>query len=270
MAGTASQGTPTGSVSRVAPRGRRHELLSLWGLRFSTEWTRLTWAAGWSPTGRMILALNCSQWHVPPPAPMLGWDVESRCWRGAPGAAQLFPPHQWFWRLVLSALFWSSCCVESLLWGFCFVVGAGVGASRGVPAFKRARGLPPGGPEDRPSLQKWTSLLDYRSEPVNSVLPSKTHQVDQQMLLWTFGPDNLTLKIFHLVVNLIFSPQERQGLSSQRCQTPRISRALLPRRVQWNSPMETFPSQDRTRLGKMARFTNTHMCKLLYSRVQKF
>ena len=30
----------------------------------------------------------------------------------------------------------------------------------GVPAFKRAWGQPPGGPEDRPSLQKWTSLLD--------------------------------------------------------------------------------------------------------------
>ena len=25
------------------------------GLRFSTEWTRLTWAAGWSPTGQMVL-----------------------------------------------------------------------------------------------------------------------------------------------------------------------------------------------------------------------
>ena len=55
-------GSVAGSVGRFAPRGRRHELLSLWGLRFSTEWTRLTWAAGWSPTG---VAWTCNQWHVP-------------------------------------------------------------------------------------------------------------------------------------------------------------------------------------------------------------
>ena len=36
-----------------------------------------------------------------------------------------------------------------------------VGASWGVPAFKRARGRLPSGPEDRPRLhKKWTSLLD--------------------------------------------------------------------------------------------------------------
>ena len=125
---------------------------------------------------RMSLALNCNQWHVPATTSVLGWDVESRCWRGPPGAAQLFPSCQWFWRLVLSALFWPSCCVESQLWGRCFVVGAGVGASRGVPAFKRAWGRPPGGPEDRPSLQKWTSLLDYQNGPASSTT---------EMNLWT-------------------------------------------------------------------------------------
>ena len=135
---TWTAGTPTaytanvsvaGSFGHVVPRGRRHELLLLWGLRFFTEWTRLTWAAGWSPTGWMSLALNCNQWHVPAPTPLLGWDVESRCWHGAPGTAQLFPPRQWFWRLVLYTLLWPSCCIESLLWGRCFVLGAGVGAS---------------------------------------------------------------------------------------------------------------------------------------------
>ena len=56
----------------------------------------------------------------------------------------------------------------------------------------------------------------------------------------------------------------QQGLSNHRCQTPRISRAFLPRRVQWNSLMESFPTQGRTRLGRKARFTNTHRCKLLH------
>ena len=125
---------------------------------------------------RMVLALNCNQWHVQAPTPLLGWDVESRCWRGAPWAAQLFSPRQWFWRLVLSALFWPSCCVGSLLWGRCFVVGAGVGASRGVQALKRAWGRPPGGPEDRRSLQKWTNRLDYQNGPASSTT---------EMNLWT-------------------------------------------------------------------------------------
>ena len=56
----------------------------------------------------------------------------------------------------------------------------------------------------------------------------------------------------------------QQGLSNHRCQTPRISRAFLPRRVQWNSLMESFPTQGRTRLGRKARLTNTHRCKLLH------
>ena len=50
--------------------------------------------------------------------------------------------------LVLSALFRPLYGVGWLLWGRLLVVGAGVGASRGVPAFKRARGRPPGGPKD--------------------------------------------------------------------------------------------------------------------------
>ena len=58
-------GSVADSVGRVTLHGRRHELLSLWFLSFSSEWTRLTWAAGWSPTGRMSLALNCNQWHIP-------------------------------------------------------------------------------------------------------------------------------------------------------------------------------------------------------------
>ena len=136
---------------------------------FFTEWTRLTWAAGWSPTGRMSLALDCNQWHVPPPTPLLGWDVESRCWRGAPGASQLFPPRQRFWRLVLFTLFWPSCCVESLLWGRCFDVGAGVGASQGVPAFKRAW-------DGRPVALK--TDLTYRNG-----LASSTTEMDQPLRL---------------------------------------------------------------------------------------
>ena len=73
---------------------------------------------------------------------------------------------------------------------------------RDVPAFKRAWGRPPGGPEDQPSLQKWTSLLDNQwtslfdqnNESANLALPSKTHQVDQYIGLWTFGPDRLDPK----------------------------------------------------------------------------
>ena len=32
-----ANGSVAGSFGRVVPRGRRHELLSLWGLRFLTE-----------------------------------------------------------------------------------------------------------------------------------------------------------------------------------------------------------------------------------------
>ena len=69
-----ADGSVAGSFGRVVPRGRRHELLSLWGLRFFTEWTRLTWAVRRSPAGRV----ECNQWCVPAPASLLRWDVESR------------------------------------------------------------------------------------------------------------------------------------------------------------------------------------------------
>ena len=129
-------------------------------------------------------------------------------------AAQLFPPRQWFWRLVLSALFRPSCCVGSLLWGRCFVAGEGVGASRGVPAFKRAWGQLPYGPEDRPSLQKWTNLLHYQNGPTSSTTKMNlwTQYCPRRPTRWTnicdYGPSvptNLTLKIFHRVVYLIFN-----------------------------------------------------------------
>ena len=79
-------------------------------------------------------ALTCNQWCVPAAASLLGWDVESRCWRGAPRAAQFFPLRQLFegWcspRCSGPRAAPSRCCGDGV-----FVVGAGVGASRGVPA----------------------------------------------------------------------------------------------------------------------------------------
>ena len=71
---------------------------------------------------------------------------------------------------MVSALFRPSYGVGWLLWGRLLVVGAGVGASRGVPAFRHARGRPPGGSKDWPRLQKkkkkkkWTSLLDKQAD----------------------------------------------------------------------------------------------------------
>ena len=84
---------------------------------------------------------------------LFGWDVESRCRCGAPWAAQLFPPRK---DLKVGALRVVSALVRRrvAVGGRWPVAGAGVGASRGVPAFKRARGRPPGGPEDRPSLHR--------------------------------------------------------------------------------------------------------------------
>ena len=170
-------GSVAGSVGCVSPRGRRHEWL--WGLCFSSEWTRLTWAARWSPTGRMVLALNCNQWHVPG-GWALHWIATSDMFRlqlrCSGGTSNLGVDAGLRGRLSFSLhassfegwcsphSFRPSCCVELLLWGRCFVVGAEVGASRGVPAFKRTGGRPPGGPEDRPSLQKWTSLLDNQMD----------------------------------------------------------------------------------------------------------
>ena len=76
-------------------------------------------------------ALNCNQWHVPGDGPALNCNqdmfrLQLRCSGGTsnlgvdartPWAAQLFPPREWFSRLVLSALFWPSYGVGSLLWG---------------------------------------------------------------------------------------------------------------------------------------------------------
>ena len=99
---------------------------------------------------------------------------------------------------VLSALFWPSCCVESLLWGRCFVVGAGVGASQGISAFKCARGWPPGGPEDRPSLQKWTSRLDNKNGPASFSLwqPKWTRELSTALKDPPGGPTYVTMDLW--------------------------------------------------------------------------
>ena len=109
-------GSVAGSASRVANRGRRHELLLAVGAFVSSLSEHISPE---QPGGAQLVesclldgpALNCNQWHVPGAwvglhsiatrtclgsAPLLGWDVESRCWRGAPWAAQLFPPRRWF------------------------------------------------------------------------------------------------------------------------------------------------------------------------------
>ena len=149
-AGTPTACTADGSVAdslgRVVPRGRRHELLSLWGLRFFTEWTRLTWAVRRSPTGRP----GATHWLATSSgsnfAAGVGRRISVLTQVSKDGA--VLPSTPVVWRLVLSALLRPSYCADSLLWGRVFVVGAGVRASRGIPAFKQVWGRSPGGPED--------------------------------------------------------------------------------------------------------------------------
>ena len=123
--------------------------------------------------------LTHNQWYVLAPNSLLGWDVESRCWREAPRAAQFLPSMPLLWRFVLSVLLQPLYCADSLLWGCVFVVGAGVGASRGIPVFKWAWGRLPGGPED--SLTKTTCCSNNQSNQttrqplwyiLNDLLPS--------------------------------------------------------------------------------------------------
>ena len=94
-----------------------------------------------------------------------------------------------------------------------FIIGVGVGASRGVPAFKWARGQPPGGPED--SLMKTTCCSDNHSDQTtwqplwyipNDLLPSASllqrpaYWQTKRTTLWK----KLTLKdFFYRVVKLI-------------------------------------------------------------------
>ena len=103
---------------------------------------------------------------------------------------------------MLSALFRPLNGVRWLLWGRWLLVGAGVGASRGVPAFKHARGQPPGGPKNRPRLhKKRTSLLDKQvDQPLTKQwfceqsTAFQDSQGRQQTRLRTPGPDNLDPK----------------------------------------------------------------------------
>ena len=151
-------GTPTawmadGSVAdcqgHVMPCGRRHELLLLWGPSF-LHWVNTSHLSSqvesrWPAWGH---ALTCNQWYIPAPTLLLGWDVESRCWCGAPRGVQFFPLRHYFEGWCSTRCFGPHtapirCCRDSV-----FVIGMGVGASQDVPTFKRAWARPPGGPED--------------------------------------------------------------------------------------------------------------------------
>ena len=150
-----ADGSVAGSFGRVVPRGRKPELLSLWGLRFFT-----------SRVGRRISVLTL----------------------GSKGGAVL-PSTPVVWRLVLSALLWPSCCANSLLWGRCFrrwCRGRGFAGRAGLQTSMRTAAR---WPWRQPSLHRTDQPPQHWKDSLTTTVnlgtkycrPSRTHQVDKSV-----------------------------------------------------------------------------------------